>query len=156
MDNSKELADPVGAEVLAKFRSRKTKRERCDAGTVRLIEQPYDPSRKGERDGRLRLYMSLTEEPMEREDYDRVLSEINSAYRDLIPMANPLPAPDPMERIAPAAIRMGWHGQEIDILQGFVRQGRKIGRVTWKEVEVDNGLMSREQIRDLTRPAWTR
>lgn len=148
--------DPAGAEVLAEFRSTKTRRERCDAKMARLIEQPYDPSRKPERDARLKLCMTLVKEPLERDDYDRVESEINAAYRDLAPMANAMPAPDPMERIGPAAIRAGWHGAEIDVLKGFVRQGRKIGRVTWQSIEVDGGMIMREKIRDLTRPAWTR
>ena len=153
---SNQGADPAGAEVLALFRSTKTRRERCDAKMERLIAQPYDPSRKPERDARLKLCMTLVKEPLERDDYDHVESEINAAYRDLAPMVNALPAPDPMERIGPAAIRAGWHGAEIDVLKGFIRQGRKIGRVTWQSVEVDGGMMTREKIRDLTRPAWTR
>jgi hypothetical protein len=153
---SNQGVDPAGAEVLAEFRSTKTRRERCDAKMARLIAQPYDPSRKPERDARLKLCMMLLKESLERDYYDRVESEINAAYRDLAPMVNALPAPDPMERIRPAAIRAGWHGAEIDVLKGFIRQGRKIGRVTWKGVEVDGGMITREKIRDLTRPAWTR
>ena len=153
---SNQGADPAGAEVLAVFRSTMTRRERCDAKMARLIEQLYDPSRKPERDARLKLCMTLVKEPLERDDYDRVESEINAAYRDLAPMVNALPAPDPMERIGPAANRAGWHGAEIDVLKGFIRQGRTIGRVTWEGVEVDGAVMTREKIRDLTRPAWTR
>jgi hypothetical protein len=148
--------DAVGTELLAEFRSVKTRRERCDAMWVRTIGQFYHPSRKSERDARLKECMVRLLDPLSRDDFDRVESEINKAYGDIMPMANPLPAPDPMLRIAPAALRMGWLGAEIDILQGFVRQGRKVGRVTWKDVEVDTGLMSREEIRNLTRPAWTR
>ena len=158
MDTTKNNkgGDPAGAEVLAEFRSIRTRRERCDAKMVRLIEQPCDPSRKPERDARLKLCMTLVKEPLERDDYNRVESEINAAHRDLAPMVNALPAPDPMEHIGPAAIRAGWHGAEIDVLKGFIRQGRTIGRVTWQSVEVDGGMMTREKIRDLTRPAWTR
>src|SRR5689334_961755 len=123
---SNQGADSVGAEVLAEFRSTRTRRERCDAKMARLIEQPYDPSRKSERDARLKLCMTLVKEPIERDDYDRVESEINAAYRDLAPMVNALPAPDPMERIGPAAVWAGWHGEEIDVLKGFIRQGRKV------------------------------
>src|SRR5260370_30768297 len=108
---------------------------------ARLIEQPYDSTRKGERDARLRACLVYIKEPLEREDFDRVENEISRAYRDLMPMATPLPAPDPMERVGAAAIRMGWLREEIDILSGFVRRGRKVGRVTWKDVEIDNGPM---------------
>lgn len=123
---------------------------------VRLIEKPYHSSRKNERDAFLRNCMAMIKDPLEREDYDRVESEINGAYYELIPMANALPPPDPMERIGPAAVQAGWHGIEIDVLRGFVRQGRKIGRITGKDIEVDGRLMNREEIRYLTRPAWTR
>ncbi len=83
-------ADLAGAEVLAEFRSTRTRRERCDAKMARLVEQPYDSSRKPERDARLRLCLTLIKEPLERDDYDRVESEINAAYRDLAPMVNAL------------------------------------------------------------------
>src|SRR5229473_1452212 len=68
---SNQGADPAGAEVLAEFRSTRTRRERCDAKMARLIEQPYDPSRKPERDARLRLCLTLIKEPLERDDDDR-------------------------------------------------------------------------------------
>jgi len=90
---SNQGADPAGAEVLAEFRSTRTRRERCDAKMARLIEQPYDSTRKPERDARLRLCLTLIKEPLERDDYDRVESEINAAYRDLAPMVNACPRP---------------------------------------------------------------
>jgi hypothetical protein len=63
---SNQGADAAGAEVLAEFRSTRTRRERCDAKMARLIEQPYDPSRKPERDARLRLCLTLIKDPLER------------------------------------------------------------------------------------------
>src|SRR5260370_2500517 len=152
---SSQGADPAGVEVLAEFRSTRTRRERCDAKMARLVEQPYDRSRKPQRDARLRLCLTLIKEPLARDDYDRVESDINAAYRDPAPLVNALPAPDPMERIGPAAIRAGWHGAEIDVLKGFIRQGRKIGRVTWESVEVDGAIMTPDQTRDLTLPPCT-
>src|SRR5260370_814791 len=126
----------------------------CGDREFEAMEEPERGS--AEFDGTRRLCLRLIKEPLERDDYDRVESEINAAYRDRAPMVNALPAPDPMDRIGPKAIRAGWHGAEIDVLKGFIRQGRKIGRVTWESVEVDGAMMTREKVRDLTRPAWTR
>jgi hypothetical protein len=71
-------------------------------------------------------------------------------------LQNPAPAPDPMIAVRVAAARMGWTPFEITAIEGHVRRGHKIGRITWKDAEIGESLMTREALREELKPAFAK